>query len=54
MKVRDSRSEDVGPVIVHFTENGRPVLLEILDASEFITEISKATMRAKEELIEVS
>lgn len=70
MKVRYSRSEDVllvelseervdyaeemGPVIVHFTEDGRPVILEILDASEFITKISRAAMRAKEEPIEVS
>ena len=70
MKVRYSRGEDVlllelseervdyaeetGPVIVHFTKDGRPVILEILDASEFITEISKAAMRAREEPIEVS
>ena len=70
MKVRYSRSEDVliielsdervdyaeemGPVIVHFTGDGRPVMLEILDASEFVTEISKVAMRAKEEPIEVS
>jgi len=70
MKVRYSRDEDVllvelsedkvdyaeemGPVIVHFTEGGRPIILEILDASEFITEISKAAMRAREEPVEVS
>jgi len=70
MKARYSRGEDVlllelseervdyaeemGHVIVHFTKDGRPVILEILDASEFITEISKAAMRASEEPIEVS
>jgi hypothetical protein len=70
MKVRYSRSEDVliiefsdekvdyaeemGPVIVHFTKGGRPVMLEILDASEFVTEISKVAMRAEEKPIEVS
>jgi hypothetical protein len=30
-------AEEMGPVIVHFTENNKPVLLEILDASEFIS-----------------
>ena len=69
MKVRYSRGEDVliielsdekvdyaeemGPIIVHFTNDGRPVILEILDASEFIAELSKAAMRAKEEPVEV-
>jgi uncharacterized protein YuzE len=70
MKVRYSRSEDVliielsdekvdyaeemGPVIVHFTKDGRPVMLEILDASEFVTEISKVAMRAEEKPLEIS
>jgi len=70
MKVRYSRGEDVliielsdekvdyaeemGPVIVHFTKDGRPVMLEILDASEFVTEISKAAMRAEEKPLEIS
>jgi uncharacterized protein YuzE len=46
-------AEEMGPVIVHFTEDGKPVMLEILDASEFIAEISKIAMRAKDEPIEV-
>jgi uncharacterized protein YuzE len=46
-------AEEMGPIIVHFTEDGKPVMLEILDASEFIAEISKIAMRAKEEPIEV-
>ena len=29
-------AEEMGPIIVHFTEKGIPVLLEILDASDFI------------------
>jgi uncharacterized protein YuzE len=69
MKIRYSRNEDIliielsdekidyaeemEPIIVHFTENGKPVMLEILDASEFIAEISKIAMRAKEEPIEI-
>jgi hypothetical protein len=46
-------AEEMGPIIVHFTEDGKPVMLEILDASEFIAEISKIAMRAKDEPIEV-
>jgi len=69
MKVRYSRDEDIliiefsdekidyaeemVPIIVHFTEDGKPVMLEILDASEFIAEISKIAMRVKDEPIEV-
>ena len=29
-------AEESGPFIVHFSESGQPVLLEILDAKEFI------------------
>ena len=70
MKVRYSRSEDVliielsdekidyaeemGPIIVHFAEDGKPVVLEILDASEFVAEISRIAMRSKEEPVEVA
>jgi uncharacterized protein YuzE len=46
-------AEEMGPIIVHFTEDGKPVMLEILDASEFIAGISKIAMRAKDEPIEV-
>jgi uncharacterized protein YtpQ (UPF0354 family) len=45
-------AEEMGPIIVHFTDDGRPVILEILDASEFIAELSKAAMRAEEEPVE--
>jgi len=40
-------AEEVGPIIVHFTERGKPVLLEILDASEVIAEITKIGMKTK-------
>ncbi len=38
-------AEEVGDIIVHFTKKGKPVLLEILDASEFIAETTRITMR---------
>jgi len=40
-------------MIIHFSKDGKPVLIEILDASEFLAEITKISMKAKnKELIE--
>jgi uncharacterized protein YuzE len=44
-------AEQVDSVIVHFTASGEPVLLEILDASEFLSAIIKATMRPEKEAL---
>jgi hypothetical protein len=41
-------AEDMGPIIVHFSKERKPVLLEILDASEFIATAAKWTIRAKD------
>ena len=65
MKIRYSRDEDIlvielsnkkieyaaemGPIIVHFSDKERPVLLEILEASEFLSEAMKVTMKVKDE-----
>lgn len=47
-------AEEASPMIIHFSKNGKPVLIEILDASEFLAEITKISMKAKsKELIEV-
>ena len=47
-------SEEIGPIILHLTKDNKPVLLEILDASEFLSEVSKVTMRSeKGELVEI-
>jgi len=40
-------AEEIGPIIMHFSEQGKPVLLEILDASEFIAETTKAMAKSK-------
>lgn len=45
-------AEKVGPIIVHFSKKDKPVLLEILDASEVISAILKNSMRAKEEKLQ--
>jgi len=41
-------AEEMGPIIVHFDKQGKPLLLEILDASEFITQTTKFSMKAIE------
>jgi uncharacterized protein YuzE len=40
-------AEEIGPIIVHFSKQGKPVLLEILDASEFIAETTKVMAKSK-------
>jgi uncharacterized protein YuzE len=40
-------AEEIGPIIVHFSKQGRPVLLEILDASEFIAETTRIMTKSK-------
>ncbi|MBO8183273.1 MAG: DUF2283 domain-containing protein [Archaeoglobus sp.] len=46
-------AEEAGPLIIHFSKEGKPVLLEILDASEFLSEITKISMKVKDkELVE--
>lgn len=42
-------AEEVGPIIVHFSKKGKPVLMEILDASEFIAVTTKITMKSMNE-----
>jgi hypothetical protein len=63
MKVRYNRNEDVlalevskgsvdhaeesGPISAHFSADDRLVLLEILEASDFLADLTKATMKAE-------
>ena len=63
MKVRYNRKEDIltlelskaaidhaeesGPLIAHFSTDDKLVLLEILEASEFLADLTKATMKAE-------
>ena len=47
-------AEEIGPVIVHFSKTNKPILLEILDASEFLSAVTKIGMTSeKEELVKV-
>ena len=38
-------AEEMGPIIVHFTKDEKPVLLEILDASEFLSLATKSSIK---------
>ncbi|GEM_PF-366671 len=40
-------AEEMGTLIVHFTKEGKPVVLEILDASDFLSLATKSSMRAE-------
>jgi len=40
-------AEERGPFIVHFTRRGKPLLLEILDASDVLSDLTEVTMRSK-------
>ena len=40
-------AEEMGPVIVHFTKDHKPVALEVLDASRFVTQATATSLLAK-------
>lgn len=40
-------AEHTGSVILHLSSDDRPVLLEVLKASEFLSSLVKASMRAE-------
>ncbi len=40
-------AEEMGPIIVHFSKDRKPILLEIMDASEFIATAARSTITAK-------
>ncbi len=33
-------AEEIGPIIVHFTKEGKPALFEIMDATEFLANVA--------------
>lgn len=40
-------AEELGSVIVHFTKDDKPVALEILDASQFVTQATATSLLTK-------
>jgi len=57
IRVGDERidyAEEMGGIIIHFTKDQKPILVEILDASDFIASLSKVAILSKEsEMVEV-
>lgn len=45
-------AEDKGPFIIHYTEEGEPVLLEILDAKDFLLDSFASLVREEEIVIQ--
>lgn len=41
-------AEEEGQVIIHFTKDGEPVLLEILDAKDFVLDSLSSVVKEKE------
>ena len=37
-------AEEIGPMIVHFTKEGEPVLFEIIDATEFLANVAPSQL----------
>lgn len=50
-KSKIAYAEEAGPMIIHFTKDRKPVLIEILDGSDFLVALTKATVKAGEEEI---
>ena len=40
-------AREMGPVIVHFTKDGKPVALEILEASKFVSKATETSLLAQ-------
>lgn len=40
-------AEEMGPVIVHFAKDHKPVALEILDASQFVSQAASTSLLTK-------
>lgn len=43
-----THAEDEGQIIIHFSKENEPVLIEILDASEFIVKAFQSVVNQKE------
>ena len=48
-KASIDHAEEAGPIIAHFSEDDRLVLLEILEARDFLSKLTKATAKANGE-----
>ena len=44
-------AEEAVSMIIHLTEDNKPVIIEILDASEFLTDITRISMKSSGETL---
>jgi len=51
-KQKIDHAEQAGQIIVHFSKKDKPVLLEILDASEFLAATFKYSIRSRKETLQ--
>jgi uncharacterized protein YuzE len=42
-------AEEAGPMIIHLTDDNKPVLIEILDASEFLANLTRISIKSPSE-----
>jgi len=50
LKAPIDHAEEAGPIIVHFSVDNELVLLEILEARDFLAQLMKATDRKREKI----
>lgn len=43
-------AQEAGPLIVHFSKQNHPILIEVLDASDFLSTATQVAARAKKEV----
>ena len=46
-------AEELGSIIVHFAKNHKPVALEILDASQFVTQATATSLLTKADKVKL-
>jgi hypothetical protein len=46
-KASIDRAEESGPIIAHFSTDDKLVLLEIIESSDFLADLTKATMKVE-------
>lgn len=42
-------AEEAGPMIIHLTDDNKPVLIEILDASKFLANLTRISIKSQSE-----
>jgi Protein of unknown function (DUF2283) len=43
-------AEETGPIVIHFSADDRLVMLEVVEASDLFAKLTKAAVRAEDEM----